>query len=713
MRRVAAVGAGSVLFSMVLVRARADDPVSPAPAKDDEITLPAEKSDLESAVDAMPTPGEIVVSTRRGVPLTYAGGRDVIESDTLQRYPDGNISTVLRRVPGITVLPENGNDSRIAVGLRGNDPRRSGLTTILVDGVPASEAVYGNTDVDALPITFERIWRVDVIRGGASIRWGPNSAGGVVNFITEPIPDAPMARVGARYGSDNDWSVSTTAGGTWDQFGTLVSLVGKGGDGFRENSEYEDHDGSIKLRWLFNERDSISATVSRFTELDAEQPGGLTQAEYEEDPEQSLRPGADFRYEYTSYKLDFVHEAGHGTEFQLIGWWYDGDRGLFDFRPIVGPFTVSREQHSSFKAAALEARYSWNTEIFGLTNTFFHSARYLIEKNRELYQRIPLSGGPANRPYDLDAIFQGNAFSLFNEDTISVTDDVALALGLRTESIDMNSLSRDTTSPSTERLQHYSEFLPAGSLTWTFVKDAALYASYQENFLTPQYETGFDPTSPVFRDVEPEDSATREVGTRVRALPGMEFTAAYFKTDFTNKIDFVNLPSGDKVAVNTGEVKSHGLELGANYGFAHLAEALDGFSAYATLTNQRSTIEAGEFKGNDSPHSPHRLASWGLQYDHSPTGLWARIGGSYTSDQFKEADNFTTGSADGVQGPEPSYSLWDTAVGWRQCKDGSGLSVSVGVTNLLDEAYYRRFVSGIYPGAPRQLFAAASYTLSW
>jgi Fe(3+) dicitrate transport protein len=696
-------------LALPLSAAAADDS-APPPAPRSELQDEAER--LSTRANAYPSPNEIVVSAARGVPLTYAGGRDVVEPETLARYPDANISTVLRRVPGVVVLPENGNDSRASFGLRGNDARRSGLTTILVDGVPISEAPYGNTDVDGLPIAFERVHRIDVIRGGASIRWGPNSAGGVINLVTEPIPDRPLARAKTRFGSHHDWSVASSIGGTWDQFGALLTAVDKGGDGFRDNSEYEDHDGSAKFRFAFGDDDELNLSISRFQELDAEQPGGLTQAAYDDDPTQSLRKDADFRFEANTYKADFTHRFGPASAFELIAWRYDGFRGLFDFRPILRPFTVHRNQNSDFAAGAVEARFTWTAELAGMKHAFFHSARYLTEKNREFYDRIPLPGSTASPSIDLDALFRGDSFATFNEDVVHVTDDVAIGLGARTESIDMGSLSRDPSKPRVTKDKSYHELLPEGSATWTFTKGAAVYASAQKNFYAPQYETGFDPTSLLLRPIQPEHSKSYELGTRVRAIEGLEFAGAWFATDFDDKIDFVNLPSGTKVAVNSGKARSRGFEASLSYDFGKAAQDLAGLSAFVTSTWMHSTIEAGKFDGNDLPNSPHRLASWGVEYDHA-SGAWARIGGSYTGKSFKDPDNFQTGSANGVTGPQPSYSLWDAAIGWRQSRDGTGFAVEAGVTNLFDAEHFRRFVSGIYPGAPRQVFFAASYGVAF
>lgn len=676
------------------------DPTRPEPEKKD-----APPSEQEQA----PTLDTIVISAPRGVPLSYPGGRDVVEPETKDTYPDQNIGTVLRRVPGVYFLPENGNDSRITIGLRGNDPRRSGLTAVLVDGIPVCEAPYGNTDVDGLPIAFERIWRTDVIRGGASIRYGPNSAGGVVNFLTEPVPESPMVRLGSRYGSDDDWSESLAVGGTWDRLGVLFSGVVKGGDGFRDNSEYKDEDGALKLRWAASETSTLSAYVSRFVEPHAQQPGGLTQAAYDADPEQSLRTGSYFRFDTNRYVLQWDNALGEDEGFGLKYWYQEGTRILYDFRPIVQPFSVFRVQDSQFDSSALEGSYHWRTTWLGLRHTFFHSARFLTETNDEFYYRGPLAGGPLITPYELHALFEGRAFSTFHEDVIALRDDLDLGIGARFESIDMFGRSRDDDS---QIVQSYTEFLPEANLTWRVTPETALYASYQRSFFPPQYETGFDPASVLYAPTKPEHSDAFELGARSRAAEGLECSLAVFDTEFHDKIDFINTPDG-KIPVNTGHARALGIELGANYDCGANAHALEGLSLYGSLTAQRSRIESGANEGNDTPNSPHLLASWGTQYDHAPTGLWGRVGGSYAASSFKDLANTPSGTADGINGPEPSFTLWDCAVGWNQKPDRTGFAISLGVTNLFDTEYYRRFATGIYPGAPRQFFAAISYTLGF
>ncbi len=676
----------------------------PVDATDDKSTKPAQGQAEKPA-----TLETLVISADRGVPIAYPGGRSVIEPETKNTYPDGGTAALLRRTPGVTVLAENGNDSRINIGLRGNDPRRSGLTTIMVDGIPINEAPYGNTDTDGLPIAFDRIWRTDILRGGASIRYGPNSAGGIVNFMTEPVPDHSILRLGSRIGSDGDYAGSIAVGGTYDRVGVLATGVVKGGDGFRDNGEYQDWDGALKAQYALSDHETLFAYVSRFTELNAEQPGGLSQASYQADPSQSTREGGSFDFDMNRYVIGYHNEISPDSAFEVKTWYQDGTRVLNDFRPILPPFTVTRVQSSEFFSGAIEASYSWATEWGGVKNSWYHSMRYLEEQNDEVYTRTPIAGGPPNLPLELNAKFKGNAFSLFTEDVISLNDQLDWGIGARIESIAMSGNAHDT---GNEIVQDYRQFLPETNLTYKVSPETAVYATYQQGFYPPQYETGFDPSSVLYAPTKPEHSEAYEVGVRTHEIEGVQTSFALFDTEFKDKIDFINTSAGIKVPVNVGHARTYGAELGFDYDVGTAASTLDGFDVYGTLTALRSKSLEGVNEGNDTTNSPHWLASWGALYKLPDTGLWGRFGGSYTASAYSNPANTHEGSADGVTGIVPSYVLWDAAVGWSPHPDHSGWGVSVGMTNIFDNEYYRRFSTGIFPGAPQQVFATVGYTIS-
>lgn len=323
--------------------------------------------------------------------------------------------------------------------------------------------------------------------------------------------------------------------------------------------------------------------------------------------------------------------------------------------------------------------------------------------------RAPIAGGPAITPYELDARFRGHAFAVFTEDVIALADDLDLGLGFRVESLTMNGLSN---ADGNQIAKGYELFLPEANLTWTLHEGTAVYGSYQQSFYPPQYETGFDPASVLYAPTAPERSAAYELGLRSHDVPGLTAAVAAFDTDFKDKIDYINTPSG-KVPVNSGRARAYGVETSLDYDLGAATSALQGLSVYGTVTLLRSTIRDGANRGNDTPNSPHMIASWGSLYEFAETGLWARIGGSYTAKAYRDPANIETGSADGLNGPEPAYSLWDVAAGWNQHPDRTGIGIAAGVTNLFDEDYFRRFATGIYPGQDRALFAQLSYAVTW
>lgn len=60
---------------------------------------------------------------------------------------------------------------------------------MLVNGIPVYMAPYAHIELDIFPVTFQAIDRIDVIKGGGSVQYGPNTYGGIVNIITKPIPN--------------------------------------------------------------------------------------------------------------------------------------------------------------------------------------------------------------------------------------------------------------------------------------------------------------------------------------------------------------------------------------------------------------------------------------------------------------------------------------------------------------------------------------------
>ena len=657
-------------------------PVAPAPAPADAPKAPgaaggeARGPEIFDAPDVdvrYVPPDNIVRTTAKGeVPIAYPGGRDILDKQILETYPFNNAVEVVRRVPGVySQIDSGGGAYRLNIGIRGSDSRRSGFVAVLVDGVPVNPAPYGSIDMDVFPVALQVVDRIDVIRGGAQVRYGPSSAGGVVNFITHPIPDCgsevagrqrvrqlePVERV--RHGVDGPGEVGLP--GVERHRGRRrlareqrLSHAGHVGEAAVPARRQDDH---LRLGHLLHarrrgERRPHAGRVRR------EPPPVDPQGRRAPRQLRHLRPERRPR-------------ARPSWTLTLLGYYYDQYRSFDSSRPVVAPYTKYRYQTALFDNWTVEGRIEGDAVLGGKNHHFYQSLRYADEDNHLYYHFTAMGGGPVIPPHEQNNDFYTHAWASFTEDTIDLSCRWHLGLGVRFEHIAMGSKNRDSLQ---ENSATHDVVLPAATLTYDTEPQGALYASYQQSFVPAQFDS-FDPATVAFRPIDPELCQIYEIGGRVRRC-GFEGAFAIFDNEYTDKITILNDPNGLKVYSNTGLERHYGIELS---GTTHLGDytALKGVSVYATWTEMRAEILNGPFEGNDAPNAPHHLGSWGVEYQHPGCGLWARLGGTYTGGAFKEAANLPVGSANGVSGPQPAFTLWDVAAGWRARADGTGFAASV------------------------------------
>lgn len=132
-------------------------------------------------------------------PLSYqseevrdsTSSRTVISNKELKKTGNLNIENALQNVPGIQIRDATGTGvlPKISVrGFGGGGNGHSNTGMILVNGIPIYGAPYSNIELAIFPVTFQSVDRIDVIKGGTSVQYGPNTFGGVVNVITKEIP---------------------------------------------------------------------------------------------------------------------------------------------------------------------------------------------------------------------------------------------------------------------------------------------------------------------------------------------------------------------------------------------------------------------------------------------------------------------------------------------------------------------------------------------
>src|SRR5688500_4964771 len=133
-------------------------------------------------------PGEIAGSHERlrRIPGSVA----VVDRETLEDSAVMTTNEALRKVAGVHVRDEEGFGLRPNIGIRGLNPTRSSKVLLLEDGIPFTYALYGDNASYYHP-PIDRFERLEVLKGGAQIAHGPQTVGGVINYLTPRPPAQP------------------------------------------------------------------------------------------------------------------------------------------------------------------------------------------------------------------------------------------------------------------------------------------------------------------------------------------------------------------------------------------------------------------------------------------------------------------------------------------------------------------------------------------
>ncbi len=197
-----------------------------------------------------------------------------------------------------------------AISLRGLSGS-TGQLMVLIDGHPQYMGLMGHPIADSYQSLMAE--RVEVLRGPASVLYGSNAMGGVLNIVTRQAEEGIHTTIHAGYGAYN--TVETEVNNRIYKRGvtSVVSASYNRTDGHRENMAFQQYGGYAKLGYDFSKQWTIAADVN-VTHFDASQPGTTTQPL--EDADQHITRGVtslriNNRYDRTSGTISGFYNFGH------------------------------------------------------------------------------------------------------------------------------------------------------------------------------------------------------------------------------------------------------------------------------------------------------------------------------------------------------------------------------------------------------------------
>lgn len=177
------------------------------------------------------------------------------------------LSAVSGMVPSLFVSERNifgfgiSNGSAGGIKIRGIGGSPTNAVLMMVDGQPQFAGIFSHHVADFYETEY--VDRVEVLRGPASVLYGSNAMGGVINVITKnAVSDGVKTTVTSQYGSYNTWLSSITNTTRFGKFSSLLSLGYDRTDGLKKNFDFKQSNLYAKIGYEFSNNWNIRADYS-------------------------------------------------------------------------------------------------------------------------------------------------------------------------------------------------------------------------------------------------------------------------------------------------------------------------------------------------------------------------------------------------------------------------------------------------------------------
>ena len=648
------------------------------------------------------------------------GSAQVIDAATLEESRVFNVNEALRKVPGVHVREEEGVGLRPNIGIRGQNPTRSTKTLLLEDGLPLSFAPYGDNASYYHP-PIDRYDAIEISKGSQVIRFGPQTAGGVINYLT-PMPQQERAGfVGFAAGSRGYLNGHLMATGN----GAMVDLYHKESNGARQNMHSRLDDLNFKWVGRLNDDQNITLRASHFREHSQLTYSGLTQAEYAANPRQN--PFRNDYFDANRTGLSATHEWKLNADRRLLtsvygayfdrDWWRQASAST-DCRPVNLVSCQVDGRLRAYTTLGIDSRLFQKHASFGLQHDLEVGVKLQSEiqkRRQERYSSYTNYTSSTAMSVIENQERRTQAISAFASNRTQVNERLAVTPILRVEQInyERNLWVTSASATSTSGNTSFTEFVPGVGATYELDSLSQVYGGVHKGFSPPRVEDAINGNGGSV-NLNAESSINAELGLRSSPTKDIRFDVAVFRNDFSNLVQVGSI-AGGSTAYSEGKALFQGLELAGQAD--RLTGAVDGnvFARIAltwlptaeqksAFNSPTSTTPVVNQSGKRLPYAPEHLMTLTLGY-RAPQFWNARVEYVHVSEQYASFDNQAAPSADGQKGLIDAYGIWNAVFNYTVGQ----ANFFVAGKNLGDATYIVDRTRGIQVGMPRTLQLGMKY----
>lgn len=717
-----------------------------------------------AAQDALRTLEPLTVVGSADEVFELTGSGSFVSAEDFRSKGYTNLKQIAAKVPSVFIRDEDGYGNFPNISLRGVDGSRSSKVTLMEDGILTAPSPYAAPAAYYSP-KAGRMAGIEFLKGSSQVRYGPHTTGGVVNFISTPIPQDGTPRFFSRstYGSDNTFFNHTYYGDVAEtktgRIGYLLEMHTQTSNGFRKidgttrHSGFDLYEPMLKFFWEPNTalKQHLEFKVG-YTDFDAnESYSGLAEADLRRNPDRRYagsqfdqlesehwrtylkwigEPSDALRFESAVYFNSFERtwdklDALSGTTRTNIGEAIMDPTALAVLQGLGAGNVITRaafrdhesygwQNQANFRFATGQAEHDL---ALGLR---LHYDRAAGNNQATSYSSNGLGGFAAGVPAAFSSAGLSEVFStaIYVEDKIKV-GALTLQPGIRYEYLDVE----NTTGGGLNRSS--SEHLIMGGL-------GANYELNECNNIFGGIYRGASPANPAgyVTGTKSEESLGFELGFR-HQQDAFQAEIVGFYTDYNRLIaPEVGVGGGGLTpSANGGGADVWGIESIVEYDHGKTAGWNFGLPVYASVTYTNANFKgisgnrlgngaglfAGARNGNDIPYVPEWNLAFGVGLTQEKWGI--NLDASYSSSTWGTGYNGSPRLIDGtglpanpsaVDGRIDSLLVFDLS-GHYQISEN--IKLVGGVQNLFEEQkIISRAPLGPRANAPRTIFAGAEFS---
>ncbi len=649
--------------------------------------------------------------------IIYAGKKNEVVrlSTSTANLAQNNSRQLFAKVPGIQVWESDGSGVQMGIAARGLSPNRMWEFNTRQNGYDISSDPFGYPEAYYTP-SVESLDRIEIIRGAASLQFGPQF-GGVVNYIKKRSITGKKIGVESMqtYGSNHMFSTFNAVGGTLNKFSYYANINYRRSDGWRENNDYQTWNGFINIGYELNKKMKLQLEYTHMNQL-VHQPGGLTDSMFANDAKQSLRNRNWFNLLWNMPALSFDYKISNNQSLGIKVFGLMGERSSIGFLQAIqipdtinsatGQYGKRQIDIDKYKNIGSEVRYLFSYKLGKETQFLSAGARFYSGKT----SRIRNTNGNRSSNYSLDAelptlqrdlVYRTKNFALFAEHMFNITSRFSITPGARLEVLE-NKSEGFVGAVNNNKSSNRTFILAGVGLQYKTSATTNIYANYSEAYRPVLFSdlTLENATDSIDQNVKDSKGYNMDLGYRGSFGNYLAFDVSLFYLLYDNRIG-TYLSSGKNYKTNIGASVSKGVESYVEFTpTAFLSKSAFG---KISLFNTLSLIHASYTSWNNPDptktltnkwveNAPQGIIRSGITYTYKHFSTTLQH--SYVSETYADALNTRKPSINGQSGIIPSYQVMDWSASLRFKKH---YQFNAGINNISDVMYFTRRAGG-YPG---------------